>query len=564
MEKEILSASPKIKNRELIILVVIFMFSLLIRQIGLDTGFPLLTHPDESTIIDPVVMMTETKILNPGNFNRPDQILYFLNYFYLNALSYLRFGENLAVTFQENQLFFYHYARFLISIMGALIPVIAYLIGKQFNKKLAFISALVFAFFPAYIVHSAYITPDVPITLFTLLVIYFALRYLKKDDQKSIYIATIIAAINTAEKYPGLISLSIVFLGIILKRIDEDKMRKIKWGLLVRDLLKFSLIFMLALAIIAPNLIIERQLVLDALVTEARTTHLGADNLGWGGNLLFYIQQFGFWSNFLAILFIAVGFFALAHWRDPHTLLLLYGLLYWVILSRLPLHWERWALPMYTTPLFLSAIAMFYLWEKTKTIKLARVTTLIIISGFFFNQITASLYFPVRMSFTDTRVVAQEYCEENNITRENSIFEGYTPLLPTYPKTIFDENLQQDGIKYVILSSRMYDRYYAEPDRYADELRFYEHIRNENSQLTTFSPETTSSSLFERSEDIQYYFKQKLKLAPNDRYYGPTIEIYEVTKSNPGQFSYYPISKSIVLSLDSQIYFPRLVSTNAP
>jgi 4-amino-4-deoxy-L-arabinose transferase-like glycosyltransferase len=514
------------KTKEKIFLLLIFVVSLLIRQIGLDTGFPLLTHPDESTIIDPVVMMTETKNLNPGNFNRPDQILFFLNYFYLNALSYLRFGDNLAVTFQENQLFFYHYARFLISIMGALIPVIAYLIGKQFNRKLAIISALVFAFFPAYIVHSAYITPDVPITLFTLLVIYFTLRYLKKDDTKGIYLATLFAAINTAEKYPGLISLSIVFLGILLKRLDEDKMRKIKWGLLVKDPLKFSLIFLLSLAIVAPNLIIERKLVLDALITEARTTHLGADNLDWGGNLIFYIQQFGFWSNFLAVLFIVIGFFALIRWRDPHTLLLLFGLLYWVILSRLPLHWERWALPMYTAPLFLIAEGIFFLWKKTKTKKFARIATVIITYGFFIHQITAALYFPVRMSFTDTRVVAQEYCKENNITQENSIFEGYTPLLPTYPKTIFDEDLEQEGIEYVILSSLMYDRYYAEPYRYTKEIDFYEQIKKDKALVKIFESEPIYERIFKRLDTITYGIEKQLFNEDSKRNVGPKIEIY--------------------------------------
>jgi hypothetical protein len=434
----------------------------------------------------------------------------------------------LAATFQDNQLFFYLYARFLISFMGALIPVVAYLIGKLFNKKLGVISTLVFAFFPAYIVHSAYITPDVPITLFTLLVMYFTLRYLKKDDIKGIYLATIFAAINTAEKYPGLISLSIVFLGILIKRLDENKIRKIKWGFLFKDLIKFSLIFILALAIVAPNLIIERGLVMEALITEARTEHLGADNLGWGGNLMFYIQQFGFWSNILAILFISIGIFALIRWRDLHTLILFYGLIYWIILSRLPLHWERWALPMYTAPLFFVAIGLSFLWENTNTRKLIRVATLIIISGFFFHQITASLYFPVRMSFTDTRVIAQEYCKESNITQENSIFEGYTPLLPTYPKTIFGEDLEQDGVDYVILSSRMYDRYYVESQRYIEELNFYESIRTENTLISIFEPEKASSKFLERFDDILFYFKQRLKLTSSDRYDGPIIEIYLV------------------------------------
>ena len=515
-------------TKEKVFLLLIFVVSLLIRQIGLDTGFPLLTHPDESTIIDPVVMMTETGILNPGNFNRPDQILYFLNYFYLNALSFLRFGDNLAATFQDNQLFFYHYARFLISIIGALIPVVAYLIGKLFNKKLGIISALVFAFFPSYIIHSVYITPDVPITLFTLLVIYFTLRYLKQDDPKGIYLATLFAAINTAEKYPGMISLSIVFLGILLKRLDEDEIRKIKWGLLVKDLLKFSLVFMLALVIIAPNLIIERKLVFDALVNEARSTHLGADNLGWGGNLIFYIQHFGSISNFFSIPFIIIGIATIILWQDHHALILLYGLLYWIILSRLPLHWTRWGLPMYSAPLFLIAIGFFYIWEKTNTIKLVRVAVLTIVSVYFFHQITASLYLPIRMSFPDTRVISLEYCQNNNITEKNCIYEGYTPLLPNQYKTIFEENLEQEAIDYVILSSNMYDRYYSDRERYKKEVLFYENIDKNYLLVETIAPHPVSIEIFERVENIYYYIRQQLDTESIDRFNGFTIKIYNI------------------------------------
>ena len=118
------------------ILVSLFLCSLLIRRIGVKHGFPLLTHPDESVIIDRVVHMTLERTLNPGNFNRPNQILYLLNFLYLNILSFIRFGEHLGAAFPKYYLNFYAYARFLISIMGAMIPVIAYKMGTNFAINL--------------------------------------------------------------------------------------------------------------------------------------------------------------------------------------------------------------------------------------------------------------------------------------------------------------------------------------------------------------------------------------------------------------------------------------------
>jgi hypothetical protein len=443
-------------------------------------------------------------------------------------MSFFHFGENIAITFQGNELLFYYYARLLIAIMGALIPVIAYLIGKQFNRKLAIISALIFAFFPSFIIHSAYITPDVPITLFTLLVIYFTLRYLKKDDRRSIYLATIFAAINTAEKYPCLISLSIVFLGIILKSIEDNKYFNVINWVLFRRLIFFSLFFIFVLFITAPNLFLEYQSVIEAVIHDARSTHPGADNLTWYENLLFYVNQFYSWSNFLSIPLIIFGIIRFVQLQDSHTFTLIYGGLYWILLSILPLHWERWALPMYITPLFLIAIGMLFLMEKTDTIKIARITIICIFSAYLFHQVVASIYFPVRMSFTDTRVISQEYCRQNDISTQNSIYEGYSPLLPTYPKDIFDESLEEEQFEYVVLSSQMYNRYFAEPEYYAKEIGLYENIRQNNFLVAMFQPNLQLTGIRERLIEISYFIKEQWDNNSVDRIKGPVIEIYKI------------------------------------
>lgn len=218
----------------------------------------------------------------------------------------------MGAAFPKYYLNFYAYARFLISIMGAMIPVIAYKIGNEFRNKFGLFAALVFTLFPSYVLHSLYITPDVPVTLFTLLVIYFTVRYLKRGEKISIFLATLFAAITTAEKYPGLLTMLIVWTGIILNHFQNpEPFKKIKWWSLVQEILKFSFLFIIALFIVAPFIFIEYQQVIEALLRESRTTHLGADNLGWGGNLYFYLRSFCSWTNLLSILFISSGIYAL-------------------------------------------------------------------------------------------------------------------------------------------------------------------------------------------------------------------------------------------------------------
>ena len=519
------------KLKELMMLAAIFIFSLIIRWMAVDHGFPLLTHPDEPAIIDPVYNMSLNRNLNPGVFYRPDQILYLLNFFFLNMLSLLKFGQNMAATFISNQLFFYYYSRLMISVFGSLIPVVAYWIGKEIKSKaLAFPTAIVFALFPLYLKHSLYITPDIPITLFSLLIILLTLLYLNRNDEKFMYFAVIFTAFNTAEKYPGLISLSIVFMGMVLKYLEDPELTfKRDWLKFVLQGIKYLLVYISTLIITTPYLFIEHTKVIQSLIQESRSTHLGADNLGWGGNLIYYIQNFASWTNVLAVLFICIGILALLKWRNNHTLLLFYGGLYWILLSKLSLHWERWGLPTHITPLFLIAMGITYAWQQTKKRPIMNYFSIAIISGFFLYQFIFTIHTPIRMSFTDTRLTSLDYCREQGITAENTYFEGYTPLFPQSPKTIFNINMNEsEAFDYIILSSYMFERFYAESLRFEQQVNYYEGVRIGHQLIEKFKPDPQPANILDRVDDIVYYMMDQLDLTNEIHYTGPVIEIYQI------------------------------------
>ncbi len=530
----------KIKNKieshpkfsEFLLFVLIFLISLLIRRIGLKHGFPILTHPDESAIIQPVLNMTRLHSLNPGNFNRPDQILYYLNFVYLNVVSFIKYGMNVYWAYDEHYLTFYFHSRLLISVLGSIIPIVAYKIGKEISPKFALPAALVFASFPIYTKHALYITPDVPTTLFTLLVIYFACKYIQSGQQKFIIFAAIFCAINTAEKYPGLLSLAIplaaIGIHILGNRKEKNKINVKKLLLLFG---KTLLAFIITLFIVAPFLFIEYQSVIQALIIESRSTHLGADNLGWLGNMWFYIKTFYANINIIGVLFFGVGVFALIKTWNRKYILLLYGGFYWIALSKLALHWERWALPMFIAPLFIIAFGMTFLWEKYIQNKPTKLVAALLISFFIFQQGVHTLYIPINKKFTDTRLISSTYCEQNDITIGNSIFEGYTPLAPSTPKEIFSDYLAGTANKeYILLSSSMYGRYFAESDRYQDYIKIYGDIRENNQLLSQYQPYPPATDTIRQLENIIYFVKYRFKLTDEIRYSGPTIEIYKITQ----------------------------------
>lgn len=513
-----------------LILFFIVIVSFIIRYIGLKFSFPLLTHTDEFAIIDPVVRMTQNNTFNPNTFYRPDQILYFLNFIYLNAISFFQTGKNLSFSIQIDQYAYFFYSRILIAIFGSLIPVVAFKIGKESEQNFSLPAALIFAFFPAYVFHSHYITPDIPITFFTLLIILLSIRYIKDLNVKYLYLASFFCAVNTAEKYPGLLSFGIIIVSIILAQIKiepEKLLQRLKN--IVFSSGKFFIVYLFFLYLVAPNLFIEYGQVTQFILNEAGSTHLGADNLGWLGNARYYVSEFLRQSNLLIDLFALIGVFGLIKYKRNYSLLYLYGVLYWIILSKLSLHWERWALPMYISPLLLAAYGYFFLRNNIFNKKLYKS----IISGLFLVSILMMFIFSfstsVRLTFTDTRVLALQFCNSKGINQDNAIYENYTPFSPALRSGNFQYLSDQDNSReYIILSSYMYDRYYAESLRYKEQINYYEKIKEENTLIKSFRAPQLENSISAYLENIFYYIRRVLGQKLPDRITGPTILIYKV------------------------------------
>lgn len=514
---------------EWLLLLAIFAVAFIIRYIGLKFGKPLLLHSDEGVILNPVLQMTRERSLNPGSFNRPDQIMIGLNFVFLNLVSFLKTGHDVSVSYLSNPFFYTWCARMLTAAAGAFIPVVAYKIGKENAIKFALPAALLFAFFPVYVLHSHYVTPDIPVTLFTLVILLFALRYVRAGQAKYLHLANLFAAVNTAEKYPGLLSFGIVLGAILWVQVAQHSGRP---GLILKrtliEGLKFFGLYLLCIYILAPNLFIHYGQVLEQLKNEARSTHPGADGLGWWGNLRFYLDNFLGYTNFVVLLLAAVGIVGLFLTRSYTLFFCFYGLAYWVILSKLALHWERWALPMYTFPLLLAAFGLGWLWQVFKTRSWARAALGLVFSLSLGWSLLYSLSLSINHTYTSTIVAALRYAQASGITPENSVYEGYTPFLPGTP-AIIDPAAINSNAKYVILSSTMYGRYYREPVRYAQEVAQYEAVRQNATLLREFTRSAPASStrVLAWLDDLRYYIGVRLgRIAPT-RAFGPTIQIYQ-------------------------------------
>ncbi len=515
----------------LLLLVMILGFSL--RVYKLNHGLPF-TAIDEDNIADAPVLIISNNTLYPHNFQRPNHVSIYLNTIIYDFVSYLRYHKSLAFTFNNNKPFYYLISRFLVVFTGILSILLIYLIGKEFNKIIAIFSSLIYALFPSYISHSHFINPDILLTFFILCVMYFSIKFIKYYDVKYLIYSSIFAGFATVEKYPGsLCVLMIIYCIIFLNYKDKKK-------LFYFSFLSFST-FILSIFIISPFLILDTFSVMNALIFEATVPLPGAYGFGYYGNVAYYIKANIKELSLLLVFIIICGFFNILKNHLKYFFIILFGIIYLLLLSKLSLHVERWAIPMYISSILLSGFGLFFLFEIiTKLITKFRILIIIVIflyigiilTNLLLKDVNILVNFPLK----DTRIITYNFMKENNINITNSIATRRGPFLEAgtlvFEKFMINYNNKDfmSNKKYIVLSSSVYNIYISFKDRFVEKYIFINNIFKLQ-LLYKIEPKIIPyyfNNFFEWENIskiknfISYYKNNK-----NNLYNGPEIRIYK-------------------------------------
>lgn len=444
-----------------------------------DWGFPLLLHTDEYAITTFPPEMAAHNSIDPIDYERPNHASIYLNSIMYGILSHAKFHQPLQNSFPDHQTFYYYFSRILVALMGVLSIWVAYLLGAEFHPRFGFFAALLYTLFPQFIEHSHYITPDISLTLLLQGVMLFSIRYLKNPSAASLLAACACAAFASSEKYPGILSLIAVAAALILVHYRDKR-------LLLRKAAQAGLAYAGFLFFAAPYLYFKPHLVLLNLISESRPTHPGQDGLSFFGNLTYYIHTYGLATSALMGVCGLIGFVVL--WvKYPRTWVpLLLGFVYWIILSQLPLHWERWDLPMVISPLLFTAFGMHVLWEYGKNMQgvfktLALILLTVIFVTISINQTLKCWVVLEDFKATDTRLLGKNILAEKGLTESNTLVGHYTPLSPTWKRgfdfiSSYHDSETMQGKKFAVVSSDLYGRYYKEPEKYPKEIAFYNQL----------------------------------------------------------------------------------------
>lgn len=516
--------SPKYYWLFLILIVGAFL-----RFTGSNWGLPYHLHPDEWAVVDSAISMLKAGNLKPPVFMRPDHFEIICNAFLFSTYSELVYGISAQDLFAYDATPFYIIARSFTAFWSTAMIIIVYKIGEQVKKGSGIFMAFFIAFFSGFINFSSYATPDIPLTFMLTTVTYFAIRYLKKNSLLNAALMGIFTGLAITIKYPGAIACVLILAVIALKTRKTNFLNFFTHGTVA------IVAIIITILIVSHSLITDFEKVAAALTKESRSNHLGSDGLGYFGNLSFYFTTFIKYTGLLFIPLFFSGVFFLWKKKATHAIPLLWGIVYILILSYVPLHWNRWALPMYVSPLLIASYGAHYIWEKVKNKKTKPIvaysikTVITIISiNFILNSTITSITFSIK----DSRVVAKEYCIANNINLSNASAEGYTAF-SMQPVTIFDHfhvssnsvSPRKSGKKYVLISSYMYNRFNKEPEKYKHANNFYRNLDSHYPLIKQFSPGKGGGSLF---CPLNIYLKLNRLFTNNWGHRGPTIKIYKI------------------------------------
>ena len=478
-------------------IIIIMLVGMALRIICCNWGAPLQIHPDEPTIIDSAIDMLRRHSWEASVYNRPDHFEIKCDALLFSVFSWLKYKMPAYEAFADHKMTFYWLGRFYTALFGtAMIPLIAYYVGQlmgairyKYKVIAQVVAALMVALSYIYVQHSAYATPDVVLSFFVLLFSCLLAKYIENGNKRLLYISAGIIGISVTIKYPAAIMCIPLALVEIYAEIKAGKPIQIIRKGMICIFIVVSMAF-----ILAPNLFTNIQTTYNTFVKEARPTHLGADGLGFIGNLKYYADIcIQYWSQ-ISLGFFCLGILILLVMRDNKHLSLLSGVILWICLSILSLHWLRWGLPFYTFYVVIIAIgiggtiAKIDQWlVKWKAVRICSRIILFVCSGVMILSVAFSgVCLTVWSSLPDVRIEALAYVNQSGIMAEDCISEGATPFIPGYANPRFDSfEIIADKIQpkieyavkhYYVMSNSFKNRYMADKNRYPEECFVYEKL----------------------------------------------------------------------------------------
>lgn len=502
---------PKKHTRWILGLLFIYLIFLVW---GIQNNLPYLAEVDEPAFVGPALRVASSGSLNPGWFGQPGSttiypmaILFHTWFALVEGGFLLQSNPELMAHFNQNFAIYYYLGR-LVSIAYALLtlPLVYWLGRRAFRPITGLVGGGLLIFYPYLLYHAQMTRPDSATLFYVALSLWLMLRVFDKPTLSRHLWVGLAVGLSISTKYV-LAALGPVYFLICVKHVWQSRKTPRLRAEIAKSMAGLFMV-LAGFALSTPYFLLDFETALDNVLIEARSEHLGADGLSKPGNFWFYLTTalptiMG-WPQ-VVLAYLAIG---VAVWRRKQAQLILitFLLVYLIGISISPLHWVRWALQILPVLVLFAAEGIRKVADLVVRVGVKRpqlyphlfITLLLFVSA---QQIYDTILHDVRQANPSTRVLAREWLIDNAQPGSKIGQEWYTAPLGGTSFEVVDTwalgqdrvlaNYYDEGYDFLVASSGMYSRFYADPERSPNQVQFYESLGETAKLVQEITPSTT-------------------------------------------------------------------------
>lgn len=528
------------QRKALVAIIAIFSMSGWFFVRGIDFGLPDLFHDDEHFIVEHAVTVASGSP-HLTWFDWPASSLIYLN---ASAFVWLNLAHDVTngtphlspeQWFAVDHVDFYRVARFITVLFAFGVLALTILIGRAWKDiRVGLAAAALLGVSVILTRHAHYATPDVPLTFFVLLATYAGIRLGESGERRWVILGAVAIGVGMMTKYPAIVAMIPLLIGYI---------RAFGWSLQKNIILRFVLAMFIAITIVSPFFWIELPTVWQNLQYVGGYEHVGRSSLSSSERIRFYILSLSVGIGNTVLLIAGTEILSTLftrRWKE--NLLVLTALAYGVGIVMIGITWERWILPV--AP-FVTLLAASFLASAIERFGDARRLGYVLFAGLivvlmlpsFARSLIVTEIFAARDA--DTRFQTRAWIVELLPKNTRIIQEKQTPRLPTgqyrtgtyqYLASAPREVWNDESYDYAIVSSEMFDRFFANDDpQYEDERVFYRTFFDTHERVFTAEGNESGFRGVIGHNDffvLRWFFTDALSLRELEP--GPDISIYKL------------------------------------
>jgi hypothetical protein len=173
------------------------------------------------------------------------------------------------------------------------------------------------------------------------------------------------------------------------------------------------------------------------------------------------------------------------------------------------LHWDRWIIPAFPVLAVLSAYALHEILEwcrmrwKVKNRAIRAVVPVVIVLVAILLPLGKAVSYTYKAIHPSTNLLARAWVVDNLPRGSRIVAEVYTApkLKPSYevlePGITFTDDgpraYSEEGYQYIMVSSGIYGRFYREPERYPNQIAFYDNLFHNYRLIHAVEPDAATA-----------------------------------------------------------------------